>query len=141
VAQVLQLHGTGAGNQGRALSPRETAFRRAASGDESLTTAQRDHPGAILLDIRRPRLDDIDTYRGLKRDEKTWHIPVMVTTAYQERVLEVFDAEADHLVTEPFHLEELAVRDKPIGQAQHLTDELERAMAYIGDLREDLPRL
>ena len=112
----------------------------AASGDESLTIAQRDNPRVILLDVKLPGLDGIDTCRGLKGHEKTWHIPVIVTTAYRERVLEAFDAGADDFITKPFHLEELAVRVKSIVQIQHLTDELERAAAYIGELQKNLPQ-
>lgn len=73
--------------------------------------------------------------------EKTSHIPVIVTTAYRVRVLEAFDAGADDSVTKPFHLEELAVRVESLDQIQHLTDELERAAAYIGELQKNLPRL
>ena len=113
----------------------------AASEDESLMIAQRDNRGLILLDVKMPGLDGIDTCRALKGHEKTSHIPVLVTTAYRERVLEAFDAGADDSVTKPFHLEELAVRVQSIDQIQHLTDELERAAAYIGELQKNLPRL
>ena len=37
----------------------------AASGDESLTMAQRDNPGVIRLDVQMPGLNGIDTCRGL----------------------------------------------------------------------------
>jgi two-component system alkaline phosphatase synthesis response regulator PhoP len=111
----------------------------AASGDESLKIAQRDNPSVILLDVKMPGLNGIDTCRGLKSHEKTWHIPVIVTTAYRERVLEAFDAGADDFVSKPFHLEELAVRVKSIVRLLHLTDELERAAAYIGELQRNLP--
>jgi DNA-binding response OmpR family regulator len=56
-------------------------------------------------------------------------------------VLEAFDAGADDSVTKPFHLEQLAVRVESLDQIQHLTDELERAAAYIGELQKNLPRL
>jgi two-component system, OmpR family, alkaline phosphatase synthesis response regulator PhoP len=113
----------------------------AASGAESLTIAQRENPGVILLDVKMPGLSGIDTCRGLKGHEKTWHIPVIVATAYRERVLEAFDAGADDFVTKPFQLDELAVRVKSIVRIQHLTDELERAAVYIGELQKNLPRL
>jgi len=113
----------------------------AASGDESLTMARRDNPGAILLDVQMPGLNCIDTCRGLKAHERTWHIPAIVATAHRDRVLEAFDAGADDLVTKPFYLEELAVRVKSTVRIQSLTDELERAAAYIGELQKHLPRL
>jgi len=101
----------------------------AASGDERVKIAQRDNPGVILLDMKMPGLNGFDTCRGLKGYEKTRHIPVIVATAYRERVLEAFDAGADDLVTKPFRLEELAVRVKSMVRILHLTDELERAAA------------
>jgi len=113
----------------------------AASGDETLTIAQRDNPSVILLDVNMPGLNGIDTCRGLKGHERTWHIPVIVATAYRERVLEAFDAGADDFVTKPFRLEELAVRVKSVVRIQHLTDELERAAAYIGELQKNLAQL
>jgi DNA-binding response OmpR family regulator len=113
----------------------------AASGTETLTMAQQENPGVILLDVKMPGLSGIDTCRQLKGHEKTWHIPVIVATAYRERVLEAFDAGADDFVTKPFHLEELAIRVKAIVRTQHLTDKLERAAAYIGELQKNLPRL
>lgn len=113
----------------------------AASGDESLTMARRDNPGVILLDVQMPGLNCIDPCRGLKAHERTWHIPVIVATAYRDRVLEAFDAGADDLVTKPFCLDELAVRVKSTVRIQSLTDELERAAAHIGELQKHLPRL
>lgn len=113
----------------------------AASGGESLTMAQRDNPGVILLDVQMPGLNGIDACRGLKAHEKTWHIPVIVATPYRDRVLEAFDAGADDFVTKPFHLEELAVRVKSIVPIQYLTDELRRAAACIGGPQKHLPRL
>jgi DNA-binding response OmpR family regulator len=47
----------------------------------------------------------------------------------------------DDFVTKPLHLEELAVRVKAIVRIQHLTDEVERAAAYIGELQKNLLQL
>jgi two-component system alkaline phosphatase synthesis response regulator PhoP len=111
----------------------------AANGSETLAAAQREDPQLIILDLKMPGMSGIETCRELKAQENTWHIPVIIATAFRERVLESFDAGADDFVTKPFHLEELAVRVKSILRIQHLTDELERAAAYIDELQRNLP--
>jgi two-component system alkaline phosphatase synthesis response regulator PhoP len=111
----------------------------AANGSETLAAAQRENPQLIILDLKMPGMSGIETCRELKAREKTAHIAVIVATAFRERVLESFDAGADDFVTKPFHLEELAVRVKSILRIQHLTDELERAAAYISELQRNLP--
>jgi two-component system alkaline phosphatase synthesis response regulator PhoP len=111
----------------------------AANGSETLATAQREKPQLIILDLKMPGMSGIETCRELKAQKNTWQIPVIIATAFRERVLESFDAGADDFVTKPFHLEELAVRVKSILRIQHLTDELERAAAYIDELQRNLP--
>ena len=112
----------------------------AANGTETLAVAQQEDPKLIILDLKMPGVSGIETCRQLKAQENTWHIPVIVATAFRERVLEAFDAGADDFVTKPFHLEELAVRVKSILRIQDLTDELEKSAAYIHELQRNLPQ-
>lgn len=112
----------------------------AANGTETLAVVQQEDPKLIILDLKMPGVSGIETCRQLKAQEKTCHIPVIIATAFRERVLEAFDAGADDFVTKPFHLEELAVRVKSILRIQHLTDELEKAAAYIHELQSNLPQ-
>lgn len=111
----------------------------AANGNEMLAAAQQENPELIILDLKMPGMTGTETCRELRARENTWHIPVIIATAFRERVLEAFDAGADDFVTKPFHLEELAVRIKSFLRIQHLTDELERAAAYIDELQRNLP--
>jgi DNA-binding response OmpR family regulator len=48
---------------------------------------------------------------------------------------------ADDFVNKPFDMVELSIRVKSVLRIRHLTDELERAVAYIEELRKDLPEL
>jgi len=111
----------------------------AANGNEMLAAAQQENPELIILDLKMPGMTGTETCRELRARENTWHIPIIIATAFRERVLEAFDAGADDFVTKPFHLEELAVRIKSFLRIQHLTDELERAAAYIDELQRNLP--
>lgn len=53
----------------------------AASGAECLTVAAAEQPEVILLDIRMPGIDGIETCRRLKADPEIAHIPVLFLTA------------------------------------------------------------
>ncbi|HEX2171640.1 MAG TPA: response regulator, partial [Dehalococcoidia bacterium] len=53
----------------------------AADGFEALDLARDRHPAVILLDVRMPRLDGIETLRALRSDPATRSIPVIIMTA------------------------------------------------------------
>lgn len=112
----------------------------AAHGEEALELAAKERPAMILLDVKMPRLDGLEVCRKLKQDQETSHIPVIMATAYKDHLGEALDTGADDFITKPFHLAELSVRVKSILRVRHLTDELERAAAYIKELQENLPK-
>jgi len=112
----------------------------ASNGEEALELAEREQPHAILLDVKMPGIDGVETCTRLKAGEKTRLIPVIVATAFRETLLEACDAGADDFVTKPFHLAEISVRLKSIFCVRHLTNELDRATAYIAELQRNLPR-
>jgi len=113
----------------------------ASNGKEALELAEREEPQVILLDIKMPGLDGIKTCRRLKKGEGTRHIPIIVATAFKDRLLEALDAGADDFVVKPFHLAELSVRVRSILRVLHLKDEIDRAAAYMQELQKNLPNL
>lgn len=112
----------------------------ASSGEEALAIAEKWNPQVILLDVRMPGLDGIEVCMRLKRNEKTRSISVIVATAFEETVVEALDAGADDFVSKPFHLAEIALRLGAMFRVGHLTDELKRTAAYLGEL-ERAPRV
>ena len=112
----------------------------ASNGEEAIEVAEKENPQAILLDIMMPGIDGIETCKRLKAREKTRFIPVIMATALWDRYMEAFDAGAEDFVTKPFNLTELSHRVKSILRVRHLTNELERAVAYIQELGENLPK-
>jgi two-component system, OmpR family, alkaline phosphatase synthesis response regulator PhoP len=53
----------------------------ASSGAEGIAAANRDRPDAILLDVMMPEMDGPTTFRRLRDDPATAHIPVVLLTA------------------------------------------------------------
>jgi two-component system alkaline phosphatase synthesis response regulator PhoP len=112
----------------------------ATNAEEAIEVAQRERPHLILLDIRMPELDGVETCVRLKTHDKTRSIPVIIATAFTDTLAEALDAGADDFVNKPFRLEEIGLRIKSLLRVRHLTNELERAAAYIGELHKQRPR-
>lgn len=113
----------------------------AANGEEALGLAAKENPDVIILDIRMPGMDGIETCRRLRANEGTSAIPVIVATALRDTLMEALKAGADDFVTKPFQLVELSIRLKSILRVRNLTDELDRLVAYIGELTKNLTHL
>jgi two-component system, NtrC family, response regulator HydG len=75
----------------------------AANGQEALNQLRNQHVDLILLDLRMPILDGIETYHKLR--EEGYAIPVIMTTAYS--------AEAERLQNEPDDLWFRRILHKP----------------------------
>ena len=113
----------------------------ASNGEEALDLAETENPQLILLDMRMPGIDGIETCQRLKKNEKTRLIPIIVATAFRDTFMEACDVGADDFVTKPFEVAELSVRLRSMLHVRHLTNELERAVAYVNKLHENLPKL
>ena len=113
----------------------------ASNGKEAIELAERENPQVILLDIMMPGIDGIETCKRLKAEEKTRFIPVIMATAFWDTYAEAIEAGAEDFVTKPFNLAEISFRVQSIRRVRYLTNELERAVAYIGELGKNLPKL
>ena len=102
--------------------------------------AEAESPQLILLDVVMPGIDGIETCKRLKSQDTTRLIPVIVSTAFRDMLGEAVEAGADDFLTKPFHLLEGAIRVKSILRVQHLTDELDRAVAYTLELQKHFPK-
>ena len=60
-------------------------FLSAASGDDALAIARREHPDLVLLDVMMPGLDGYQVAAQLKGDVATAHIPIIMLTALDDR--------------------------------------------------------
>jgi len=125
---------------GRFLTEQGYEATLASNGEEAVELAEKENPKAILLDIKMPGIDGIETCKRLKAKEKTRFIPVIMATALWDTYLDAIEAGAEDFVTKPFNLTELSHRVKSILRVRYLTNELERAVAYIRELGERLPK-
>ena len=112
----------------------------ASNGDEAIGLAKTGNPQVIILDIEMPRIDGIETCKRLEADEKTRLIPIIMMTSRGDRDVEAYLEGATDVVNKPFDIVQLAIRVKSMLRVRHLTNELDRALAYIEELGKDLPK-
>ncbi|UCE81641.1 MAG: response regulator [Deltaproteobacteria bacterium] len=108
----------------------------ASAGEEAIELAKRETPHVILLDVRMPGIDGVEVCKRLKTEPKTQYIPIIMITGYDENKIAAIEVGADDFVNKPIDLVELVVRVKSILRTRYLTDELERAVAYIKELEK-----
>jgi two-component system response regulator AlgR len=91
----------------------------AANGHEALDLATQVNPDVVLLDIRMPGMDGIETAHHLN---KTVTPPAVVfTTAYDEYAIDAFEANAIGYVLKPVRRERL---EQALSQAARLTSDV-----------------
>ena len=78
----------------------------AGNGATALATVEREQPDIVLLDIRMPGIDGLETAHRLAKLENP--PAVIFTTAYGEHALEAFDAQAIGYLLKPIRKEHLA---------------------------------
>ena len=102
----------------------------AGSGHLAIEIAERSQPDLILLDIRMPDLDGIETCRALKSRPQTAGIPVVFVTGRSDEfsMLEGFDAGGADYVVKPFEPAVLLARVGTHVKLGILSRDLERAL-------------
>ena len=81
----------------------------ASTGTAALSTARREHPDLILLDLMLPELNGLEVCRVLRQEMNT---PILILTAKGTELDKVVGLQigADDYVTKPFSLNELLAR-------------------------------
>jgi two-component system, OmpR family, KDP operon response regulator KdpE len=81
----------------------------AATGEQALQLAARDHPDVVVLDLGLPGIDGLEVIEGLRG----WtRVPIIVLSVRdrEEDKVDALDAGADDYVTKPFGMDELLAR-------------------------------
>jgi len=77
----------------------------AGDGEQTLQEVQQSQPDLVLLDIRMPGMDGLETARHLAQLENP--PAVVFTTAYGDHALEAFETQAVDYLLKPIHPERL----------------------------------
>lgn len=82
------------------------------NGAHALTTAQKEPPDLILLDIMMPEMNGYEVCARLKADERTRDIPIIFISALDEGLdkATAFSMGGVDYITKPFQAEELSAR-------------------------------
>lgn len=87
----------------------------ALDGEKGLQMAKEEKPDLVLLDIILPKLDGFEVLKGLKADESTDQIPVIILTNLSDldNIQKSLDLGATtYLVKADFHLEDVLKKIK-----------------------------
>jgi CheY-like chemotaxis protein len=120
------------------LAPLEYEVLTAANGEEALTLAEREDPEIILLDVRMPGIDGLETCGRLKTQEETRGIPIIMMTGFGITPDEAQTVGAEDCVSKPFNLADLLRRVSAIGKVRHLISPHQRLLAYMEELDKTL---
>lgn len=96
-----------------------TVVAEAANGEEAVRMATQHNPDVVLLDIRMPGVDGIETAHHLNAMENP--PAVVFTTAYDEYAMDAFDARAIGYVLKPVRRERL---ERALAHAARITGQM-----------------
>lgn len=86
------------------------------TGEAGLSTAKREHPDLVILDLMLPGIDGLDVCRELKAFASTRNIPIIILTAKGEEadIVAGLELGADDYITKPFSPRILMARIKTV---------------------------
>jgi len=110
----------------------------AYDGVQALDTVAANPPDLILLDVMMPKMSGFEVCKRLKNDPKTADIPVIMVTALHEfaDIERGIDSGTDDFLSKPVNKLELLTRVKTMLKLKHLTDKLERTLAYLSEIEK-----
>ena len=87
-----------------------------------------EHPDVILMDLKMPRADGMDTLHALVADDDTKRIPVVIVTAFggSEQTIQAIKAGAYDYITKPFDADEVLAMVRRAVDLRRLSVEVEQ---------------
>jgi CheY-like chemotaxis protein len=115
----------------------------AHDGPEALEIISDSPPDLILLDVMMPKMSGFEVCKRIKNDPKTSDIPVIMVTALNEfgDIERGIDSGTDDFLSKPVNKLELVTRVKTMLKLKHLTDKLERTLAYLSEIEKQAQAL
>ena len=110
----------------------------ANDGAEALEIIKQRQPDLILLDVMMPKMSGFEVCRRIKNNPKTADIPVIMVTALTELgdIERGLDSGTDDFLSKPINKWELTTRVKTMLKLKHLSDKLERTLAYLSEIEK-----
>ena len=110
----------------------------AHDGAEALEIIKQKQPDLILLDVMMPKMSGFEVCRRVKNNPKTADIPVIMVTALSELgdIERGLDSGTDDFLSKPINKWELTTRVKTMLKLKHLSDKLERTLAYLSEIEK-----
>ena len=84
----------------------------ASDGEEAIQKVQAEKPDLVLLDVRMPVKDGLETCRALRASPEGRDLPIIMITISREPedVVEAFDAGANDYIVKPFSVAQLRAK-------------------------------
>jgi CheY-like chemotaxis protein len=110
----------------------------AHDGLEAMEIVTENPPDLILLDVMMPKMSGFEVCKRVKNDPKTSDIPVIMVTALNEfgDIERGIDSGTDDFLSKPVNKLELLTRVKTMLKLKHLSDQLERTLAYLSEIEQ-----
>jgi len=110
----------------------------ARDGLQALEIIADSAPDLVLLDVMMPKMSGFEVCKRLKNDPKTSDIPIIMVTALNEfgDIEHGIDSGTDDFISKPVNKLELLARVKTMLKLKHLSDKLERTLAYLSEIEK-----
>jgi two-component system alkaline phosphatase synthesis response regulator PhoP len=111
----------------------------ARDGLEALEIVGRGAPDLVLLDVMMPKMSGFEVCKRIKNDPKLSDIPIIMVTALNEfgDIERGIDSGTDDFISKPVNKLELVTRVKTMLKLKHLSDKLERTLAYLREIEKE----
>lgn len=115
----------------------------AEGGLEALEIVRNDPPDLVLLDVMMPKISGFEVCRKLKSNPQTADIPVIMVTALNEMgdIERAIQSGTDDFLSKPVNKWELITRVKTMLRLKYLTDKLERTLAYLTEIEQNVHQI
>jgi two-component system alkaline phosphatase synthesis response regulator PhoP len=110
----------------------------AGDGLQALGIIADNTPDLILLDVMMPKMSGFEVCKRLKNDPRTSDIPIIMVTALNEfgDIERGIDSGTDDFISKPVNKLELLTRVRTMLKLKHLSDKLERTLAYLSEIEK-----
>lgn len=107
-------------------------------GSTALEIIKNSTPDLVLLDVMMPKMSGFEVCRRIKGSPETASLPVIMVTALNELgdIERAIESGTDDFLSKPINKWELLTRVKTMLKLKHLSDELERTLAYLSEVEK-----